>query len=187
MPTLVDMVFPVSHHCSQLSGSGTRGASSVPDHQCRTSRPSSGPVQFASVPVVPLKPSTVPLHPSAYQVAPPDPPPWVFWNPGSTNGFSNVVLKLRSTPMPLLPEPFRVVIRITPLAAREPYSAPAFAPLSTLMLAILLGSISEMPPPYCWFCLRLKLLLARVPSELLPKFAPLVVCAIGTPSITMSG
>src|SRR5690606_23737040 len=75
MPTLVDVVLPVSHHCSQLSGSGTGGASSVPDHQWRTTVPSRGAPQLSSVPAVPLKPSTVPLQPSAYHVCPPDPPP----------------------------------------------------------------------------------------------------------------
>src|SRR5687768_4582934 len=121
MDTLVLKVLPVSHHCSQLSGSGTKGAVSRPVHQWRTCLPSIGEPQLSSVPALPLMPSTVPLHPSAYHVKYPEPPPYTFWNFGLTKGSSNVALKFTSAPIPFfVPAPLFVVIRITPFAAREP-------------------------------------------------------------------
>ncbi|MNE31531.1 hypothetical protein D3C80_1251030 [compost metagenome] len=49
--------------------------------------------------------------------------------------------------IPLFAFPFLVVIMITPPPALDPYKAEAAAPLSTVMLSILLGSRSLTPLP----------------------------------------
>ena len=75
-----------------------------------------------------------------------------------------------TTDLPDLPR--LVVMRITPEAAREPYNTVAAAPLSTLMLSISSGFISDT---------RLEL---ATPEFTLLSPPPL---SIGTPSMTYRG
>ena len=68
--------------------------------------------------------------------------------------------------------PFFVVIKITPLPAREPYNAAALGPLSTEIDSTSLGLISVIPPPDTWLSYTL-------PPESTPS------ALIGTPSTTI--
>ena len=76
--------------------------------------------------------------------------------------------------------PFLVVIRITPLAACEPYRAAAEAPFSIFMLSMSSGFRLEIPSPA---------------SRFTPSFSPpitvevdsVLLFSMGTPSMTYNG
>ena len=53
--------------------------------------------------------------------------------------------KVTSVPLVFLPLPDFVVIRMTPLDAREPYNAAADEPFNTLIVAISFGSRLAIP------------------------------------------
>jgi len=78
-------------------------------------------------------------------------------------------------PRPSLFLPVFVVIKITPLPARDPYKAAAEAPFNTDMLAISSGLISESPLPISADGFQKSLLLAPVKLS------------IGIPSTTING
>ena len=63
-------------------------------------------------------------------------------------GLSNVTFVFSSVRiLPPLLLPFRVVIRTTPFAAREPYRAAAFGPFSTFTVSTSSGLRSDMTLP----------------------------------------
>ena len=87
--------------------------------------------------------------------------------------------------MPALLPFVLVVIMITPSLARDPYSAAAVAPFSTVICSISSGLILLNPSPPS------ELLNPRLPTDasepLLLGFMLKLVLSIGTPLITMSG
>ena len=101
--------------------------------------------------------------------------PYVFCNSGFKNMLSTVTPAFTVIPNPLCFLPDFVVIKITPLPAREPYNAAAEAPFNTFMDSISSGLISDKPLP--------------ISTPLLPQASstPPVKLSIGIPSTTING
>src|SRR5205823_10118987 len=81
------------------------------------------------------------------RISPLIPAPYSFWKSGRNATLSNSDDELKSIPIPSRFVPRLVVIRMTPFAAWEPYSAAAPAPLSTLIDATSFGLMSLIPVP----------------------------------------
>ena len=75
------------------------------------------------------------------------PEPYSFWKSGRNATLSNSEDELKSIPIPSCFVPRLVVIRMTPFAAWEPYSAAAPAPFRTFTDATSVGLMSLIPVP----------------------------------------
>src|SRR5690606_136517 len=80
-------------------------------------------------------------------LAPHAPEPYWYCQSSILMGDSTVKVELYSTPMPCCALPDFVVIKITPLAARDPYKAAAVPPFRTEMLSMSSGLMLVRPSP----------------------------------------